>query len=460
MMTTENRAILENGGRPSLNSNLDAAQMNNVNKSAMKIYFGLLFYAAVSFCEVFWKSSSNPVLLRAGYFFYPISCIIFFSLCLSHIGRNKLYLLCKKGHLGRIKLYLFLLTMLALYGLVRGNSVTLIVHELILLYSFALFLILGADEKVCQVMMEAMTIVFWAAFILSLLTFNIRGPGAVFLLAESEEQGYGLYGRYASSIAYEFFRPFIELALPLFIYGWKERTNKFHSLQVWSIVGYLIIEVAIFKFRGVLAFAAMVVMAALLMPSSIKQKMKLLFLTFIVILAASGWLLTKGGEIFTSRMKDFDKSNKVVQYRLPETLYYFHAMGYEWLWGRGVGGTFYGHITNKVDDPRNMREGVHIGWVTFTLVGGLPLLFIVLTFFAAGVRKNRRRMRNEPYYVVARLWRPICFVNWVVNPISLGASYVPIYGLTFLLLAQLGKRPVSDGKASDDSQIGINGADS
>lgn len=454
-MTTSNHIMSAIGSHPLISTTLDASPANGVTKSSKKVYVGLLFYVIVSLCEVLWRMSPNPLFQKAGYLLYPISFIGFFSLGLFHIIREKLYLLCTKGHLARVLIYVFLLTMLFLYGLVRGNPITLIIHELILLYSFAIFLILGVDDRVCHFMMKLLTAAFWAAFTLSLLTFNIRAPSADLIPSESEEKGYGLYDRHASSIAYAFFRPFLDLGLPLFIHGWLERTNRWHYLQIGSIAGYLIINVALYKFRGPLVFSALVAMAALVMPSSITRKMKLLCLIVIVIMFASSWIYSKGGAVFKSRVKQFDESNKVVGYRLPESVYYFKQMGNEWLLGRGLGGTFYGRVSFKANDRRNIREGVHIGWISFTLMGGLPLLFIMLTFFAAGIRKNKERMRREPYYIIARFWRPIFFLNWIVNPISLGALYLPVYGLTFLLLAQFGKRPVSNGRVFGDTQGGV-----
>ena len=142
-----------------------------------------------------------------------------------------------------------------------------------------------------------------------------------------------------------------------------------------------------------------------------------------------------------------------------EVLYYFEKMDYEWLWGRGLGGTFYQRWSLNPKAPENWRSGVHIGWVSFTLIGGLPLLFIMLTFFGAGIRKNKQKMQRGPYYTLARFWIPIFFVNWLVNPISFHAVYIPVYGLTFLLMAQFGKRLVSNAEYSETPGAAFTGVD-
>jgi len=434
-------------------SNLDASSVHIANDSFRGVCFSLLFLITVSFCDVLWKSLHNSSFQKAGYFLYPFSFLVFLLSGIVSIVRHKLYLLeCTRGHLARVVLYTFLLTALLLYALVRGNMINAVIHEVILFYSFAIFLILGVNDSACRSIIKLLTIVFWSAFILSLLTFTIVGPSAG-VIPEIEDN----YGRYRNSIAYGYFRPFIQLGLPLFICGWLERTSRWHYLQILSLVGYLVINVILFKFRGALALSVIVVLVALVMPSSISQKLKLLCLTLIIVIFASSWIYTGDGVIFMKRLNKFDDSNKVVDYRLPETKAYFEKMGYEWLWGRGLGGTFYGRVTFNPKDPINMRTGVHIGWVSVTLKGGVPLLFTMLTFFGAWIRKNKKGLQRAPYYTAAKFWIPIFFVNWLVNPISFHAVNVSVYGLSFLLMAQFGKRSVSTEESSETPKAAVHG---
>jgi hypothetical protein len=128
-------------------------------------------------------------------------------------------------------------------------------------------------------------------------------------------------------------------------------------------------------------------------------------------------------------------------------------MDNEWLWGRGLGGTY---KYNNTDWGRN-RSGVHIGWVTFTLKGGIPLLIIMLTFFGAWIRKKRQRFKHDRYYTTAWFWIPIFFVDWLVNPILLHVSLILVYGLTFLLMARFGKQPVVAEKLSAAMEAEIPG---
>jgi hypothetical protein len=420
-------------------SNLGATSVNISNNSFGTMYFALLFFITVSFCEVLWKSSSNPVIQKIGYFAYPMAFFVFFLLSIVYIIRNKLFSLCTGSHLTRVLLYTFLLTLLFMYGLLRENTINLIIHDVILLYSLAIFLILGVEDRACHSMIKFLTIVFWAALVLSLLTFNIQGPSAELVPSEIKE---GFKGRYVYGIAYGFFKPFIDLGLPLSIHGWLEKNRRWHYLQVLSLVGYLVINVVLFKFRHALALSALVVFASFVMKSSATRKLKIIFLILIMFIFAFSWLCTSNGILFMHRMKQFDNSEKVVDYRLPETEYYFKIMGNEWLWGRGLGGTFYGGRSFDLKHPIRIREGVHIGWVSFTLKGGLPLLIIMLTFFGAGLKINRQRQQREPYYTIARLWVPIFFLNWLVDPISFSAVNVPVYGLSFLLMARFGKKLV------------------
>jgi hypothetical protein len=421
-------------------SNTGATVEKTTGYSCRKVCFGLLVFVSLSFCEVLWKSSLSSTSQKLGYYAYPISFFVFFCLSIVYIIRQKLYSQCTPGHLAKILLYILFLTALLLYGLLRENNLNGVVHEAILFYSFAIFLVIGVNDKVHYFLGKLLTVVFWAAFILSVFTFDIEGPWVNETPLELRE---GFEGRYAFGIAYMFFRPFIDLGLPLFLLGLLERSRRWHYLKILSLVGYLIINVILFKFRHALALSVLVLLAGILMPSNITRKLKILSLAFVLIIVASSWIYTKHGATFVNRIEKFDEANKVVDYRLPELQFYFSTMGHEWLWGRGLGGTFYGGRTVNYKHPIRIREGLHIGWVSFTLKGGLLLFFIMLAFFAAGLRKNRKRLQYEPYYRIARFWIPIFFVSWLVNPVTFHAAYVPVYGLSFLLMAQFGKRSVA-----------------
>jgi len=386
----------------------------------------------MSLGEGLWHNYLGESFNILRYFLYLISFIIFYSLSITYIIRQKLWIQCTRGHWARFLLYTCLLTALLLYGFLRGNTPRLIAHEMIVLYSLGIFLIVGTDDKVCRSIIKYSTVVFWAAFILSAFTYDIRVNEADLNLFAS---GADNQGRYVDSVAYMFFRPFISLGLPLFIYGWLEKNRRWHYLQILALVGYIVINVMIFKFRGALVLAGLVGAAAILMHTSITRKIKLILLAMAAIIVVFGWIGTKEGSLFTKRAKKFDTTNKAIEYRLPESERYFKVMGYEWLWGRGLGGTF---KYNNTDWGRN-RGGVHIGWVTFTLKGGLPLLIIMLSSFGSWIGKKRKL---DPYHTVAWFWIPIAFVDWLVNPIALNVPYMLGYGLTFLLMARFGKRPL------------------
>jgi hypothetical protein len=282
-----------------------------------------------------------------------------------------------------------------------------------------------------------MTMVFWAAFILSLLTMNTKVPIDIFTeLSEDFIQ------RKVNSVAYVYFRPFIDLGLPLFICGWLEKTRRWHYLQILSLLGYIVINVVFFKFRHALLLAALVVLSSFMMMSDSMRRVKLVSFFLVVSTLTAVWFFsTSEGDWLAKRIKEFDKPNSAVEYRTPEIRYYFNTMGYEWLWGRGIGGTFYGGRTPRF--KIYLREGVHVGWITFTLKGGLPLLFIMFSFFAAGIKRNKKILQSEPFYLMAKYWTPVLFIDWLMDPITLQATTMPVYGLSFMLMAQFGKRYIA-----------------
>lgn len=128
-----------------------------------------------------------------------------------------------------------------------------------------------------------------------------------------------------------------------------------------------------------------------------------------------------------------------IDYRLPESKIYFKQLGYEWVWGRGLGGTFnLGGLFGRGETEKHW-PGVHIGWITFTLKGGIFFLLSTLALFLAVFQRDNFQ-KNDAYQLVAFCWIPVFFVNWLVNPVVLNTSGVIIYGLTFVLLARFGKK--------------------
>jgi hypothetical protein len=396
--------------------------------------FSLFLIILVSLSEALWKGYlSLPVFQKAGYFLYPISFLLFFMTSTLFIVHEKLWRKCKKTHSLKIYALSFLLIMLLICGIIRGNPTNRIIHEAIVFFSIPVFLFIGIDDNLSSYIIKLFTITFWLSVVLCFLTYDNPAP---FIDIKPWEGVKGSDGRYTNSIAYFFFRQFTHLGLPLFIIGWIEKKTRWHYLQINSIIGYVLVNVMIFKFRGALIFAALASCSAIIMPTKFTRKVKLLCLAFVAFSVLFLWIATEGGKTFEERMDKFNSSSEVLDYRIPETMRYLEVMGYEWLWGRGLGATFQ---YDRSDWGRN-REGVHIGWVTFTLKGGLPLLFFVLSFFIAWFRIIRRKLRQDPYFLAACFWAPILFVNWLVNPISIQASSAPVIGFSFLLLARFGLR--------------------
>lgn len=421
---------------------LNTSPVNEQQSSSKLLFMGLYILITTQFLEALLKGGNNGILEKAGYFLYPISFILFCLGGLIYVLNKKLIRICTIGHLLKLISYFFLLFLMLAYGFAKGNPVNIMVHDAIFFFSLGIFLILGVDDKFFSSMIKLLTVVFWISFVLCLFTYDI--PLATSSVKSVDSPGE--VGRFTNTVGFAYFRLYTHLALPLFIHGWLEKTRKWHYLQILSLLGFIIINVLIFKFRGALVFSALVAIAAILLPGKFTRKLKMFGLLFIVIIFAFGWITTKGGAAFTERMKKFDKSQKVVKYRLPETERYLQVMGNEWLWGRGLGGVF------KYDNTNWGRErtGVHIGWVTFTLKGGLPLLFIILSFYLAWIKISRQRMCIDNYYATAWFWIPITFVNWISNPVAIGVAMVPVYGFTFMLLARFGKRT----KVTDELSYG------
>lgn len=401
------------------------------------MYAGLFMLVATSFLEVLWKANPGSIFKKAAYILYPASFFFFFIGSLFYIFKQKLAFLFTKMHLIKILFFNFLLFILLMYGLIRGNNPNALIHNVMFYFSMSIFLILGADDRLFHSIIKFFTFVCWMAIIMCLLTYDIPFNSNVL---NSQVSAAGDDQRFIDTIAYNFFRLPTYFALPLFIYGWTEKKSLWHYLQILSIVGFLSVNLMIFKFRGALVFSLMVAFAAIVVPGRLARKLKMVFLAVIAIFFVIGWLNTESGSVFLQRAESFNKSEEVVAYRAPESERYFQVMGYEWLWGRGLGGTF---RYDNSEWGRN-RTGVHIGWITLTLHGGLPLLFLTLSFYLPWFNKHKYRFVHDPYYTTAWLWIPISFLDWIVNPITIHAAYIPVAGLIFLLLARFGLRDVNE----------------
>jgi hypothetical protein len=405
--------------------------------SFKNLLWAMSFLIIALLCEVLWKGTFGFSVPRASYYILPAAFLIFVYCSVKYILIRRLPLLCTKGHWLRIRLYFIFLTGLFLYGLLRENVTNYIFIETILFFSLGIFLVLGVDDRVCRRFFKVLTVAFWLAFVLSLFTINV--------IANSVDLGHyanveGTDSRYISSAAYTYFRPFLDLGLPLFIFGCASKLNsRWKLLQLLSLIGYLVFNVMVYKFRGAFSLALLATFAAFFIPGAVAKKIKLAGSVLLCGILIWSWLQTESGIVFHDRMYQFGRTG-VIDYRLPETKRYFEEMGNEWLWGRGLGGTFdLGGMFGRGIVERTWPT-VHIGWLVFTLKGGAFFLYIIISFFLAGFHRRNYQQKYDPYILTARLWLPIFFANWFVNPVDMSVAYVPVYGLSFILLARFGRK--------------------
>lgn len=398
------------------------------------VLLGICLIIISALLESVLKGFFNLNSLKIQYVIHPLSFLIFYSAAVIHIHKTALFKNYTTSHKVRFFIYNAILFIMIILGIINQNPINLFVHEAMWFFSIGVFLLLGSDEKFTSSLTKIATLFFWLSFILCLLTYDIPLVSGDI---KSLEGVFGTDGRYTDSIAYSFYRKYINFALPLFIYGWMEKRSRWHYLQIFSLVGFLVVNVMIFKFRGPLVFAILVSLGALLfVPAGFTRKLKLIFLGVIAVIFVFGWMYTDGGNVFKERMEKFDSTHKMVNYRLPETERYLEVVGYEWLWGRGMGGNFQ---YNKSSWGKQW-DTLHIGWMSFTLKGGVPLMLILLTFFGAWINKVKKSSRRNPYIATAWCWAPILCVFWIVNPVGFHVSNIPVHGLSFLLLSQFGRR--------------------
>jgi hypothetical protein len=400
------------------------------NKDIVTI--SMLLFVVSTFVE-FFIMRSNSIFGKINYVLFPMAFTIFVIVSNRYINLKDLKKKCTKTHIKRVTWYLLYVSFLVIWGIVRFNKSNYIVNEAILLYSFGLLLILGTDDFYCERIFNFSTVVFWLAVVGCFLTIDMKASTPN--IFDIEDDGI----RFTTSIAYWAFRPFLELSNPLFLYGWFSKTSKYSILQLATIIPNLIINIGLFKFRGSLIVISVVLLAAFFSNVSKFKKIKLLLAISFGIALLLIWKNTEMGEIYYDRFIAFEDTG-VVGYRLPETESFFSQIGPDVILGKGLGG---GYIINYVANLTFYNDDwqvVHIGWFMFILKGGLPLLICVLMFFLAWFKLKNKYKTTNAIDLTAIFWIPIFVLQWISNPISMRAEMVPIYGLSFVLLARFGKR--------------------
>ncbi len=409
--------------------------LKNTESSLRKVLLCVWGFGATALCEYFWKGRSD-IAAKLGYVLFPGFFFSFIYFGTKYIFKKRLDLLCTAAHRLKVYLYFSVLTISLFVGLFRGNNLSFMMNEVILFYSLGLFLILAVDEKFCDQVFKLSTIIFWVAFLGGLLTLYSLSYTADFMPEDTIEGG---DERFTRSAAYYFYRPFLILGLPLFLYGWISVKSMWKYFQIWSLLGFALFDVFFFKHRGSLVFIGLSLFAVFLTIRFKGQWFKFLGFAFCFLFLVLAWLNSESGEVFISRMNDFNNLS-VTENRLPETRRYFDQMGYEWLWGRGLGGGYnLGGLFGSYLQDEDWQT-IHIGWLVFTLKGGLPLLIIMLMFFGSWIKKQKFSENLNVFDMTAYYWIPILFLIWSVTPIELSASSVSVLGLSFLMLGRFGKK--------------------
>lgn len=419
--------------------------MNTININNQSVCFkhlklSMFIIAALPFLEIGWKTARG-MWANIGYVFLPFAFMTFVYNAVRYIKVGQLFKRLTIGHHRRVQLYMALLIIITFYGLIRGNEIQITISQAMFFFSLGFFLVLGADDRVCDVTFKIATVMIWLAAIFATLTFNIHSYDVD--LASWEDVA-GSNMRYESSLAIKFHVIF-GLGLPLFLHGWLVSKSWWGRLQMLALVPFLVFDLFIFKYRGSLFMVAMVLVAALLMPVGKKRKFVLIIGSVVCFFGLCLWLHTQGGGVFSERLLEYEQKGTGIisgmfEYRWPESERFFEETGIECLWGRGIGGGFdLGGMFLSSGYDSNWQV-LHIGWLTFMLKGGIPFLLIMLSFWLAGLGKKNRLWMKNIHNIIAKLWCPIIFAIWLLNPITMNYSSTFIQGLTFLLLARFGQR--------------------
>jgi len=417
--------------------------------------YSLILLGVIGIIEIGYKTSGG-ILARLGYLLLPLSFIIFVHCSWRYIKFKKLWQKFTRSYRRRSKFYLLLITLLALYGFLRGNPRPQVFTEFFTMFSCGIFMILGADDEVFEFVVRLATVLFWMGVILTFSTLNIPHWHAELSSGESLA---GADLRYTNTVAY-LFRSYVALGLPLFLYSLQAGKSGWRYFQFLSVVGYIAIFSVIFKFRSSVFLCFMVLFIHLFFYAKrgkgvsaafvAVKKMKWILFILLFVSAYYYWSNTQSGSVMVERFSSYNfYGNNLLSsmfgYRWPESERMFEKLGVEILWGRGMGGGF--DLGGMFGIQRNdsVWQSVHIGWFVFLLKGGVPLFVLVLSFWFSIIAKKSKLWLVHSNNVVSRNWCLIVFITWWLNPIAINFSFAFMLGVTFMMLGRGGllTRPVS-----------------
>ncbi|TWT70521.1 hypothetical protein Pan14r_28280 [Crateriforma conspicua] len=392
------------------------------------IYFGLLVIVLVTVRKLLFVCGV-PVPVRLISQLGGFVSFVFLVLGMWMLNRVTGVGLIRPSHLWLARTWQVLLIALFLYGMARGNSVSIAGKEFIALWFFSATWLAGTNNEFWIAITKALTIIFYASLPLIFFSTDIVAPVTTYSgTSEAEYQYIGV--RRTNTLAYEF-RPLIGSGMFLGVWGLVQpKGGKWRTLQIAAFALAFAIQVGVFKFRSSAGFFLLAGASALVVRPIIERRVRIAFLVSIVIAFSVGlgaFFMTEASNVLLNRIANPD-GNSMFTSRIAELQSYIESIGLEMAVGRGLGGHYNAQAAIGTDHAANWHT-VHLGLLVFTLKGGLPLLTIFMLVLASGFLPRPRSWLMHPCNMAAMALLPVmvlqfCLVPFGLSPMS-SISYLP-----------------------------------
>jgi hypothetical protein len=357
------------------------------------------------------------------------------------------YELLRNNHILKVMLFRVLIVAMAAWGLARGNFITFIGHEFIVLMFMSFVLISAADDKFWYAIEKPLTVLFYISVALILLYHRTPAPAVSFTGVQDISADETNISRSIGTLGFEF-RVLAKTGMVLGIWGMlKKRTDLWKVLQIGAFFAAAGIEVFIFKYRSQTVYFALAAVAFLILRPILGYRRRpgsSAILLSVGILGVGVLLSSEAGQALLQRFLVETQSEGIFVSRFNELRVYLNEMSLEIVVGRGLGGSFNARSIYSHSELAYYWRTLHFGIMTYNLKGGVLMLLVMLSFLVPGFFiRPRAWYQNRCNMTAALLFIPTVLLI-LLNPLWLSVESMMTYLPIMMVLARYGRRTELD----------------
>ncbi|HEY8747606.1 MAG TPA: hypothetical protein VIM11_06520, partial [Tepidisphaeraceae bacterium] len=306
--------------------------------------------------------------------------------------------------------------MMALGGM-RGNIPNVVFKEAVVFLMFAMWLFLGRYDSVWQAIRNPLLVVFYAGFVIILLTY--RMPGVLTTFEGSTEFDIRGMPRNLSTVGYSC-RFVMELGLLMGALGLvRRRYDGIKLLLLGGLAIYAAILIGMFEFRGSVVIVGVLLASYFLVLPTVRRELPIGTFIGLSLVAIASFVIFSRTQAYTDLMTRFARE-QVFAHRFSESEAFFKDMnGLDLVVGRGMGGWYRGPYWahGLFYNGEWQWSANHFGILGFVLRGGVLLLAFMASFVIPIFLPKPHGWYENEYNLAALVLAPVLIVNVLVNPI-------------------------------------------